>query len=91
VELVLTAGRRAFTTVERFREAGIDPIERRVVVVKQGYLFPELRAIAAGAIMALSPGFTDLRLEGLPYRRIRRPVYPLDGDFPWHPAGPGTD
>jgi microcystin degradation protein MlrC len=33
--------------------------------------------------MALSPGCTDLRLERLPYRRIHRPIYPLDRDVEW--------
>jgi hypothetical protein len=33
--------------------------------------------------MALSPGFTTLLLNQLPYKRIIRPIYPLDGDFKW--------
>jgi microcystin degradation protein MlrC len=41
------------------------------------------RDIAQKAIMALSPGFTNLLLEQLPYRRIIRPIFPLDGDFEW--------
>ena len=71
VTILLAADRRAFVTRNSFLEAGIDPSAQKIVVVKLGYLFPELREIAARAVMALSPGFTDLRLERLPYRQVR--------------------
>jgi microcystin degradation protein MlrC len=83
VTILLAADRRAFVTRDRLLEAGIDPSAQKIVVVKLGYLFPELREIAARALMALSPGFTDLRLERLPYRRVRRPIFPLDHDVEW--------
>jgi microcystin degradation protein MlrC len=78
VDVVLCEKRVAFTTVEQFRALGIDPAVRRVIVVKLGYLFPELMRIATGACLALSPGVVPLNVETLPYRRIRRPIYPLD-------------
>jgi microcystin degradation protein MlrC len=53
-------------------------LAHKVVVVKLGYLYPELKDHAPRAIMALSPGFTDLRIESLPYRRVPRPIFPLD-------------
>jgi len=85
VEIVLTARWEAFVTLDSFKSFGIDPLDRKVVVVKQGYLFPELRRVAALQLMALSPGFTDLRLERLGYRNVNRPIYPLDKDFSWEP------
>jgi microcystin degradation protein MlrC len=83
VSVVLTADRRAFTSFAGFEQAGIDPLAHKVVVVKLGYLFPELRDHAPRAIMALSPGFTDLRVEALPYRRVARPIFPLDREMEW--------
>jgi microcystin degradation protein MlrC len=83
VAIVLSTDRRAFVTLASFQRAGIDPARQKVIVVKVGYLFPELREIAALAFMALSPGYTDLRLERLPYRRLPRPIYPLDRDVVW--------
>ena len=65
--------------------AGVDPMAQKIVVVKLGYLFPDLYDHAPRAIMALSPGATDLPLERLPYRRLARPVSPLDGDLAWEP------
>jgi microcystin degradation protein MlrC len=58
---------------------------QQVVVVKQGYLFPDLVDHAPRAIMALTPGASDLRLDRLDYRHIPRPVYPLDAPFTWEP------
>lgn len=89
VDVILTRDRRAFTTLSSFQNAGIEPLKRKIVVVKLGYLFPELRDNAHMAIMALSPGFSDLRMEMLPFKRLRRPIFPLDRDFNWRPVKEG--
>jgi microcystin degradation protein MlrC len=78
VTILIIDGRRPFHTLESFRPSGIDPLTKKIVVVKQGYLAPELRDACSSTFMALSPGFTDLRIESLPYRAVRRPIYPLD-------------
>jgi microcystin degradation protein MlrC len=51
------------------------------VVVKIGYLEPELYAMRADWILALTPGGVDQNLERLPYKRIQRPMFPLDKDL----------
>jgi microcystin degradation protein MlrC len=84
VRLILTGERRAFTDRKAIAAAGVDPQAHRVVVVKLGYLFPDLAAAAARAILALSPGATSLRLETLPYRQLPRPVFPLEREAGWH-------
>jgi microcystin degradation protein MlrC len=83
VRLLLAVDRRPFVNRASIAAAGIDPMQQKIVVVKQGYLFPDLADHTPRAIMALSPGATDLRLEELPYQRLPRPIYPLDGDFAW--------
>ena len=85
VDIVLTSSRQAFTTLESFHRAGIDALKRKIVVVKLGYLFPQLRDNAPRAIMALSPGFTDLRMEMLPFQRVECPIFPLNKEFTWQP------
>ena len=60
---------------------GIIPEERKVIVVKLGYLEPEIRAIAKRSMMALTTGSTDELFHRLPYKKLKRPIYPLDGDF----------
>ena len=78
IQLVLTSGRLPFLTIRAFEQAQIDPTDHRIVVVKHGYLAPELKAIAGKAVMAISPGCTTLALETLPYKNVHRPVFPLD-------------
>lgn len=61
--------------------AWADPAGYDVVVVKNGYLFPGQAAFAGSWFMALTPGGTDLDFERLAFRRIGRPLYPLDPDL----------
>jgi len=86
VTVIVTSHRQGFTTLADFAAAGVDPRDYQIVVVKLGYLFPELIAIAAHALMALSPGASDLDLARLPYQRIARPMFPVDQDFDWVPS-----
>jgi microcystin degradation protein MlrC len=87
VRIVLTSDRRFFPDRAAIAATGVDPMAQKIVVVKQGYLFPDLYDHAPRAIMALSPGATDLRLDRLPYQRLQRPIFPLDAGFHW-PPGP---
>jgi microcystin degradation protein MlrC len=83
VRIILTSERRAFTERSAIAAAGVDPQAQQIVVVKLGYLVPDLAAHAARAILALTPGATALRLETLPYRELSRPIYPLDPQTEW--------
>ncbi|MGQ9629183.1 MAG: M81 family metallopeptidase [bacterium] len=86
VSVVLTSDRRPFPDrASIFSLSGVDPMGQKIVVVKQGYLFPDLYDHVPRAIMALSPGATDLRLEKLTYRKLPKPIFPLDPDFDWEP------
>ncbi len=85
VEIILTADRRPFTNLASFHATGIDPLTRKMVAVKLGYLFPELRDLAPRALLVASPGFSDLRLDTFPYSRLRRPIFPLDTMHAWEP------
>ncbi len=85
IQVILTERRTAFTTVAQFDALGIDPTAYDLVVIKLGYLFPELAPLAKHAILALSPGAIDPAVENLPYQRIQRPKYPLDPAMTWEP------
>ncbi|MEM0501758.1 MAG: M81 family metallopeptidase [Ignisphaera sp.] len=85
IDILLASRRRGWTSLDIFREFGVDPTERKIVVVKLGYLTPDFRRIAKLALIALSPGCTNLVVEKLRYERVRRPIYPLDKDFSWEP------
>lgn len=83
VTLVLLNWTTAFTDPSQFQKVDIDPLAHKIVVVKEGYLFPGLRAIAPYTIMALTPGFANQIMEDLEYKEVRRPIYPLDPEMSW--------
>jgi len=83
VDVIITEKWKAFTTLEDFKVIGVDPLFEKIVVVKLGYLFPELRKAAALALMALSGGFSNLLINNLTYTKVRRPIFPLNRDFSW--------
>ena len=83
IDLVLLTDRRSFISPRDFEEVGLNPLDYKIVVVKLGYLFQGLRDIAPMAIMALTPGFANQAIEGLPYQHVNRPIYPLDEDMQW--------
>lgn len=83
VDIAIINSRRSFTTLQDFEEIGLDPLSFKIVVVKLGYLYPELRDIAPAHLMALTSGFCNLDIPSLPFTQVQRPVYPLDLDMEW--------
>ena len=67
-----------------FERLGIDPYDVDIIVVKLGYLTEELYEIshAGDWMMAHTRGGVDQDLLQLPYKRLERPIYPLDPDMP---------
>jgi microcystin degradation protein MlrC len=51
------------------------------VVVKLGYLFPDLAKMADKSILAFTPGSSAERIEDIGLKEIRRPMFPFDDDF----------
>ena len=85
VAVILTAQRAAFTLLDQFQRLGIEPRQEPMIVVKLGYLFPELQAVAAQSLLALSPGIVTPDVTALVYQHVRRPSFPLDHDMAWQP------
>jgi len=72
---------------ELFRSHGIDPLYCKIVVVKSPNGFRAAYEPIAKAIFVVdTPGVSSANLKTLPFRRIPRPIYPLDADTPM-PAG----
>lgn len=78
VHVIVTKKRKPYHQESDFTELGLNPRESDIVVVKIGYLVPELYDMRADWIMALTPGGVDQDLERLGYKRIKRPMFPLD-------------
>jgi len=78
VHVIVTQKRKPYHKEIDFTRLGLQPRKAAVVVVKIGYLEPELYAMRAAWLMALTPGGVDQDLARLPYKRIERPMFPLD-------------
>ena len=85
IDLVLSAKRRPYHNIVDFTRLGLDPHGARIIVVKSGYLSPELAPIANPNLMALSTGVVDQFVERLPRLRKQHPTYPFDKDFVFEP------
>lgn len=81
VYAILTKLRKPYHKERDFTELGLRPRAADVVIVKIGYLEPELYDMAKGWMLALTPGGVDQDLERLGHHRIRRPMWPFDKAF----------
>ncbi len=81
VRVIVTQKRKPYHKERDFTRLGLQPRQSDIVVVKIGYLEPELYAMRADWLLALTPGGVDQDLERLPYKRIKRPMFPLDKDM----------
>ncbi|WP_255952083.1 M81 family metallopeptidase [Streptomyces odontomachi] len=81
VYAILTRLRKPYHHEHDFTDLDLDPRGADIVIVKIGYLEPELFAMSAGWKMALTPGGVDQDLVRLGHRRIRRPLFPFDREM----------
>ena len=82
IHVIVTQKRKPYHKEADFTRLGLNPRTADIVVVKIGYLEPELYAMQAGWIMALTPGGVNQDLARLPYKRIKRPMFPLHKNMP---------
>ena len=85
IDIVVSARRRPYHNISDFTALGLDPHNANIVVVKSGYLSPELAPIASPNLMALSNGVVDQFVERLPRLRKVRDTFPFDKDFAYTP------
>jgi microcystin degradation protein MlrC len=64
---------------ELFRAFGVEPGEKKIVVVKSAAGFrSEYEPMAQGIFLVDTPGVSSANIRHLPYGRVPRPIYPLD-------------
>lgn len=90
IEAVLQVG-SVFTIVTKLRKPyhhesdftglGLSPRTTDIVIIKIGYLEPELFDMAAEWMLGLTPGGVDQDLQRLGHHRILRPMWPFDKTF----------
>lgn len=79
VEIVVTERPTMPFDAEQLRSQGIEPADRRILVVKSAIAWrAAFGDLAADAIPVATPGICTSDLSNLPYRNVRRPIHPLD-------------
>ncbi len=87
IELQLTELRGHPDDLNYFRAFGIEPTERRILVLKSAAHFrAAFEPIATKVIEVDAPGISSPKLSTFDYQRLRRPIYPLDPDVAWSPV-----
>jgi microcystin degradation protein MlrC len=81
IEVVLISDRTQGFGPDLFANLGIDPTTRRVLVVKStNHFHAAFAPIAADVIYVDSHGPIPRDMRLVPYKRARRPIWPLDDD-----------
>ena len=78
VTVVIQSYSVSFAERAQYEQANVDLDAYDLIIVKQGYLYPELKAMASHYVMSLTDGACMQRTERLVYKKVSRPIYPLD-------------
>lgn len=88
IRMVLTSMHIGFGDEDLLPALGVEAADYCIVIVKLGYLEACFRDIAARAIMATSKGCSNELLETIAYKRLKRPIYPLDPEMDYKTTEP---
>jgi len=86
ITTVLAARRRPYHDIADFARLGLDPAGVRLLVVKSGYLSPELAPLANPNLMALTDGVVNQDIARLPNLHRPRGILPFEADAGFAPA-----
>ena len=78
IEISVASTRQTMCEKHQFDALGIDWDDYDVIVVKQGYIFPDLKAKGQLCIMSLTDGATPQDTASIPFKQIQRPMFPIE-------------
>ena len=79
VDVIVTEKRLQPTDLELYRSMGIEPTRKKILAVKSAVHFrASHEPIAKKIIEVDAPGIHSARLSAFPYKKLRRPLFPLD-------------
>jgi microcystin degradation protein MlrC len=79
VEVLVTTRAETPIDLNVFRSHGVDPTRRRVLALKgKGHFRAAFEPIARRVVLVEGPGITGADLSRLTFRKVRRPIWPLD-------------
>jgi microcystin degradation protein MlrC len=78
-EVIVTSKRLQPMDLELYRSLDIEPTERKFIVVKSSVHYRAAHEPIAEEVIELdTPGLTSPRLAGFGFKKLRRPIFPLD-------------
>jgi microcystin degradation protein MlrC len=87
ISLILTTHKSMPGDQQQLKSFGIIPSEQHIIVVKAAVRWRGgYGSIAKHAIHVDTPGLGSVDLNRFDYKKIRRPIYPLDMETTWTPG-----
>lgn len=82
IEILIVTIAKQMLDLQQFKSFGIDPENKSIVALKSMQHFrAAFEPIAGRVIVCDSGALCTLRYERLPYRNVRRPIFPLDEEM----------
>lgn len=78
IDIIVANSEKAYTRQLHYERAGLNWDDYDIIVVKLGYIFPELKEKAGFYVMSLTNGATVQNTAAIPFKRIKRPMFPVD-------------
>ena len=81
IEILIVTIPKQMLDMQQFKAFGIEPESKRVIALKSMQHFRAAFEPIAGQVLVCDSGaLCTLHYERLPYRNVRRPIFPLDQD-----------
>ena len=78
IDVLIASKNNTLCEQHQYEAAGVDWDDYDVIVGKQGYIFPELKAKGKLCVMSLTDGATPQDTASIPFKQIQRPMFPID-------------
>jgi microcystin degradation protein MlrC len=79
IEIIINEHRQQPYDPQIFSRVGIDPRDKKILVIKsRGHFRAWIEPVAKRIIEVDAPGMASPNLRIFPYRNVRRPIFPLD-------------
>ena len=78
IEIIVAGSNHPFVETHQTEAFGAFWNDYDIIIVKTGYAFPQVNEKSALAVMSLTEGATLQDTSRLPFKRIMRPMWPID-------------
>ena len=78
ITLIITKFRRPFHFLDDFKILGLNLKDYKILVVKSGYLSPELKKLNAKSYMLLTDGAVNQDIKNIKNNKRGKPIYPFN-------------